>query len=110
MLDRIALPLWAQDPLLIALAVFGLLQVLDIWSTLRALAVGGRELNPVVRRLMASLGTLRGLLAAKAVLALLIWQLAHHTVLDPLAIWVNNAIYIVVVINNLRVARMQGAA
>jgi hypothetical protein len=102
------LSLWACDQtLLLALAVFVLLQVLDVWTTRRALAAGGQELNPLANWAMAQLGEVPGLVVIKAVLGLLLlYALAHLPYAQGLAsVLVNNAIYTVVVISNLRVAR-----
>lgn len=54
--DRIAM----KSPL----AVFALLQVMDLATTLVALAMGGGEQNPLVSHFMA-LGPVRGLILAK---------------------------------------------
>lgn len=102
------LPAWAcSSTLLLASAVFVLLQVLDVWSTHRALAAGGQEANPIARWFMAQLGAGLGLFVLKAVVCLYLWwllpQMPAHQVLWVM--WVNNLIYVAVVAHNLRVAR-----
>lgn len=49
------------------LAMFVSLQIADIATTLRVLAHGGRELNPVARWFMAWLGRAGGLVAIKSI-------------------------------------------
>lgn len=52
------------------------LNLLDIYTTLAILKQGGRELNPVMARLMRALGTAPALVIAKSLLlTLLYWQL-----------------------------------
>lgn len=106
------LPAWVCSPaLLLAVAVFVLLQLLDVWSTHRALAVGGQEANPIARWFMARLGTGPGLFVLKAAVCLYLWwllpQVPAHQVLWVM--WINNAIYVAVVAHNLRVARRMAA-
>lgn len=67
---RTTVPAWMQDgpakrpaPLVAMYASLGALQALDVYSTRRALAGGGTELNPVMRK---SAGSSGGMLAAKA--------------------------------------------
>ena len=50
-----------------ALIVFIILQIADVWLTLKVIDRGGRELNPAVAWVMARLGDLPGLLAVKTV-------------------------------------------
>lgn len=101
------LPAWVCSPaLLLAVAVFVLLQLLDVWSTHRALAAGGQEVNPIARWFMARLGTGPGLLVLKAAVCLYLWwllpQVPAHQV--PWVMWVVNVVYIAVVVNNTFVA------
>ena len=83
----------------VALIILGLLQVCDVLSTIRVLEAGGYEQNPVVANLMDRFGRLWWLpkivLAAGA--AALIWWSGTEWLL-----WVLNAIYAAVVVNNLR--------
>lgn len=41
------------------------LQLADIYTTLRAIKLGGREANPVIKRLMDAIGVKEALLLAK---------------------------------------------
>lgn len=103
------LPAWAcspLSPLLLTLAVFVLLQLLDAWSTHRALAAGGQEANPIARFFMGWLGVVPGLLVLKALVGVWLWLLLPHLPAGQVlwVLWAVNAIYIVVVVNNIFVA------
>ena len=65
-------------PPLAWLAILGALQVVDWYTTVTLLDGGGRELNPVVRRLMDALGV-EPALAVKSVLVMVcgMWLLAY---------------------------------
>ena len=52
------------------LIIFLLLQLLDIATTLIAIALGGKEQNPLVGHLM-TLGTLKGLIVSKMLVIIL---------------------------------------
>jgi len=60
------------------LAALVALQLADIWTTLRVLAQGGRELNPLLAYLFARFGARPVLLVIKAALATWLWWFAHH--------------------------------
>ena len=83
----------------LALIILALLQVCDVLSTIRVLEAGGYERNPVVAKLMDWFGRFwwvpKILLAAAA--AALIWWAGAVPLL-----WLLNAVYAAVVINNLR--------
>ena len=83
----------------LALIILALLQVCDVLSTIRVLEAGGYERNPVVAKLMDWFG--RFLWAPKilvaAVAAALIWWAGAVPLL-----WLLNAVYAAVVVNNLR--------
>lgn len=101
------LPAWVCSPaLLLAVAVFVLLQLLDVWSTLRALAAGGQEGNPIARFFMHWLGNGAGLLVLKALLCLWLWLLLPHVPAGQVlwVVWTINVIYVPVVVNNIFVA------
>lgn len=49
---------------------FFLLQVVDIFTSTKIISNGGRELNPVIKKLSARFGTLKALVIAKAPLLL----------------------------------------
>lgn len=83
------------------------LQVVDWWTTRRVLALGGRELNPIVRWLMDRLGETAGLVAAKAFVVAL--AIAGALLMGRHAIWPLAALcglYAVVVSWNLRAVRL----
>jgi len=53
-------------------AIFVILQVLDIYSTVKALGVGGREANPFVKKIMDLIGVLPALVILKVIVIVLI--------------------------------------
>ena len=61
-----------MTPHTILFLFFVLLQLGDIYTTYRILKCGGRELNPVVAKLMDKIGRLNGLLAIKTPIILLV--------------------------------------
>ncbi len=62
------------------------LQAADGFLTWRVLRAGGRELNPVVRFLIAHLGTVPGLALAKLFLVVMVWLYLREQLLVLLAI------------------------
>ena len=87
--------------------LFGLLQIADIATTIRALDRGARELNPVVRWFMARMGTLPGLVALKgaggaAVVAGVLFAHAYAPTVAIIAMSLICAAYAYVVIHNWR--------
>lgn len=85
---------------LILFLVFVFLQLLDHHSTLKALELGAREANPVVKFLMNRFGTETGLVI-KTVFAIVVGYIAYTLGLT-VALAVLNVIYMVVVGNNYR--------
>jgi len=83
----------------LALIILALLQVCDVLSTIRVLEAGGYERNPVVAKLMDWFGRFWWVpkIMLAAIAAALIWWAGA----EPL-IWLLNAVYAAVVINNLR--------
>ena len=83
----------------LALIILALLQICDVLSTIRVLEAGGYERNPVVAKLMDRFGRFwwvpKIVLAAAA--AALVWWAGAVPLL-----WVLNAVYAAVVVNNLR--------
>lgn len=53
---------------MIVLAIFAALQIGDIYTTLKVLNQGGRELNPIMNKLFTKFGALQTLVATKAAL------------------------------------------
>jgi hypothetical protein len=87
--------------------VFGLLQVLDVVSTARALKNPDlAEGNPVARFFIKKLGVVGGLVAIKAILAaFLVWVLNRYpfgTTVDLVSLVIANLIYLAIVVNNFR--------
>ena len=79
------------------------LQAADVLSTLYAFRHGAVEANPVMRKLMDTLGTVPGLLLPKVVYGGLVWF--YRDALTVEAVAVVTALYVAVVINNIRVAK-----
>ena len=50
-----------------------LLQAADVYTTLRALKLGGREANPLIKRLMDAIGVKEALLLVKIVALIPLW-------------------------------------
>ena len=79
------------------------LQAADVLSTLYAFRNGAVEANPVMRKLMEKLGTVPGLLLPKVVYGGLVWFCRDALTIDALAVVA--ALYVAVVVNNMRVAK-----
>lgn len=78
------------------------LQVADVLSTLYAFRNGAVEANPVMRKLMDTLGTVPGLLLPKVVYGGLVWFYRDALTIEAVAVVA--ALYVAVVVNNVRVA------
>lgn len=63
--------------MIILLGVLSLLQIADIWLTIRILREGGRELNPLMRRVMSVLGLVPGMTLLKSFGMVLILGLVY---------------------------------
>jgi hypothetical protein len=86
------------------LIAFSLLNLLDMATTVKALKrPGAVEGNPIMRKLMDLVGVVPALLLFKAALIAGLWCWPA----PELAQWVLMVIYVVIVINNLRVIRKQ---
>ena len=79
------------------------LQAADVISTLYAFRNGAVEANPVMRKLMETLGTVPGLLLPKVVYGGLVWF--YRDALTVEAVAVVAVLYVAVVVNNIRVAK-----
>jgi nitrate/nitrite transporter NarK len=87
--------------------VLAILQAADAWLTYRIIDAGGRELNPVMRFLIARLGLVPGLLLPKvALLVLLALFLPAH----PVFMLLIDCLYAWVVAHNLLQSRKIGGA
>ncbi|MFH2074789.1 MAG: DUF5658 family protein [Pseudomonadota bacterium] len=93
---------------MILFGVFVLLNIADVWTTVKVLRGAGRELNPVARWFIERLGIEGGLVILKLVLVLaVIWGLnavlwCFGLVYVLLALGVLCAVYVVVVAHNFR--------
>jgi len=86
------------------LIAFSLLNLLDMATTVKALKrPGAAEANPIMRKLMDRIGVVPALLLFKTALIAGLW----YWPAPELAQWVLMVIYVVIVINNLRVIRKQ---
>ena len=87
---------------LLALALLLALQIADILTTLRAIELGGREINPVMAWLMRRAGVPGALAVGK----LFVLALAVGWLHDSLpALLVLDAVFAAIVANNVRVLR-----
>lgn len=80
------------------LVIFVLLQILDIWTTLTALKQGHREMNPVLAKAFEYAEPLAVMVAIKIPGVWALWW-ADIALLTAAAY----AVYLYVIINNLRV-------
>ena len=85
---------------LIFLAIFIALQIGDIWSTLTALKLGGREVNPVLAKLFEKFDPLATMVMVKLAGVWALWYLDNYFITGLLC-----AVYLWVVDNNLRVIK-----
>lgn len=79
------------------------LQAADVISTLYAFRSGAVEANHFMKKLMDTLGTVTGLLLPKVIYGGLVW--VYRDALSVEAVAVVAALYVAVVVNNVRVAR-----
>jgi hypothetical protein len=82
------------------LVIFAVLQVLDIWTTLTALKLGGREVNPVLAKLFNYADPLAVMVAIKLAGVWALWWLDNYFVTGLLC-----AVYLYVVDQNLAVVK-----
>ena len=80
------------------LAIFIVLQIGDIWSTLTALKLGGREVNPVLAKLFEKFDPLATMVAIKLAGVWALWWLDNYWITGLLC-----AVYLYVVDRNLGV-------
>jgi hypothetical protein len=83
---------------LLFLLIFAVLQVLDIWTTLKALKMGGREINPVLAKLFTRYDPLLVLVVFKLVGIWALWWADMYALTGIMC-----AMYLWVVNNNLDV-------
>jgi hypothetical protein len=94
-----------MDILLLSIILFLVLQVLDVDSTKKVLANGGRELNPIVDFFMKKFGINKGLIIAKLIVVPVILYFYGIGQINLTVITIVNVIYIAVVVNNYRIAK-----
>lgn len=82
------------------LILFGLLQVADIHTTLKALELGKREANPFLAKLFTKYDPLAVMVITKAVAVWLLWYVDAWLITMACC-----ALYVWVVINNWKVVR-----
>jgi hypothetical protein len=83
---------------LVFLAIFIVLQIADIWTTLTALKLGGREVNPVLAKLFNYADPLPVMVGVKLVGVWALWWLDNYWITGLLC-----ALYLYVVDRNLGV-------
>ena len=88
------------------LAYFALLNIADGWTTYQVLRFGGRELNPVLAKLMSKLGVYWTLVAVKVGIVLLVWWASLHG-MDYRLLAAIDIGYTVLVASNYRQLRKQ---
>jgi hypothetical protein len=80
--------------------LFILLQIADIWTTLRALELGHREVNPILARLFLKFEPLAVMVAVKLPA---VWLLSYFDLY--LMTMAACAVYVLVVLNNWKVIK-----
>lgn len=97
-----------MTPVTILIAVLIALMLVDMWTTYRILGAGGRELNPIARKLMELWGVKPALIImhAAGIAALLIFRDDIHPGVIAGAV----ALYVGVAINNISVMRKMGVS
>lgn len=83
---------------MIAFLLFILLQVADGWTTITALNMNGRELNPWLNYLFRKFGVVQTLLVSKLLSITIVGMLVY----DHWAVWFLVVVYTFVVANNLK--------
>ena len=82
------------------LFIFIALQALDIWTTLKALKLGGREVNPVLAKAFNYADPLAVMVAVKLAGVWALWYVDLYVLTGIMC-----AVYLWVVDNNLRVIK-----
>ena len=83
---------------MMAFLLFILLQVADGWTTVTALNMNGRELNPWLNYLFRKFGVIQTLLVSKLLSITIVGMLVY----DHWAVWFLVAVYTFVVGHNLK--------
>jgi hypothetical protein len=82
------------------LLIFLALQVLDIWTTLKALKLGGREVNPVLAKLFEKFDPLATMVMVKLAGVWALWYVDLYVLTGIMC-----AVYLWVVDRNLAVVK-----
>lgn len=82
------------------LFIFIALQVLDIWTTLKALKLGGREVNPVLAKLFEKFDPLATMVTIKLLGVWALWYVDLYVLTGIMC-----AVYLWVVDRNLAVVK-----
>ena len=82
------------------LVIFIALQVLDIWTTLKALKLGGREVNPVLAKLFEKFDPLATMVTIKLLGVWALWYVDLYVLTGIMC-----AVYLWVVDRNLAVVK-----
>jgi hypothetical protein len=82
------------------LALFALLNVADVWTTLKALEMGKREVNPLLAKLFQHFDPLGVMVMTKVFAVWALWYADLYLVTMAMC-----ALYVYVVINNWKVIR-----
>lgn len=82
------------------LIIFILLQIADIWTTLRALELGHREMNPLLNWMFKHVDPLAAMVLVKVVGLWALWYVDLYLLTMAVC-----AVYVWVVINNWKVIR-----
>jgi hypothetical protein len=82
------------------LLIFAVLQVLDIWTTLKALKMGKWEMNPILAKLFEKYDPFATMVAFKVAAIFSLWW-ADLIIVSALCC----VVYFYVIANNLRVIR-----
>lgn len=85
--------------------IFGLIQVVDIYTTIKVLDIGGKEYNPIMRFLIEKFGKVKALIGSKiiilAILGYLIAEIGGLPIIIGLVILIVFYAYILYK-NNIR--------
>ena len=88
--------------LAVSVIVLIALQAADAYTTLHILAAGGHENNPFLRYLFERFNPATTLIVAKTIAIVIFLGVVYLNYLPDYAVWVANAVYALVVLNNLR--------
>lgn len=82
------------------LVIFILLQIADVWTTLRALELGAREMNPLLNWMFKHVDPLAAMVLVKVVGLWALWYVNSYLLTMACCV-----VYLWVVLNNWKVIR-----